>query len=218
MRLHYKKQLEFHRPLIQPGSLVFDIGAHYGGKATIFAELGARVIALEPTPACLDGLRYHHGSNPSVTIVPKAVSDSVGKATIFVGDSLAVSSLRPEWFTFMEKSKVGIEVPTTTLDELISQYGRPDFCKIDVEGCELQVFRGLSQPIPLVAFEFMTEELELTRTCLAELARLGTISCNASPMEEMCFMYPDWTDPDTLIARLKAEPGLQMGDIFVRCA
>jgi FkbM family methyltransferase len=41
-----------------------------------------------------------------------------------------------------------LEVPMRTLDELIREYGVPDFCKIDVEGYEFGVIQGLSRPNP----------------------------------------------------------------------
>jgi FkbM family methyltransferase len=215
-RLHLRRQLEFHRTFIHPGQLCFDVGANYGYKTAIFAQLGAKVVALEPSAACLEGLKWHHGSNPSVTIVPKAVSASAGTVTFFVGDGLNVSSMRDDWYAAEGQPKVGLEVPATTLDELIAQYGRPDFCKVDVEGCEIEVFKGLSQPIPLIYFEYHYHELDLTRACLAELSKVGTLACNASPMEEMKFLYPDWCPPDTLIERLSADPELRSGDVFVK--
>jgi hypothetical protein len=56
-------------------------------------------------------------------------------------------------------------VETTTLEELIAAYGRPFFIKIDVEGHEPSVLRGLKDPIPYLSFEvnlpeFASEGLE----------------------------------------------------------
>jgi hypothetical protein len=67
-----------------------------------------------------------------------------------------------------------------------------------------------------VVFEFMQHELELTRACLTELSKLGSLSCNASPMEDMRFLFPEWTDPDTLIDQLTADREVRDGDIFVK--
>ena len=40
-----------------------------------------------------------------------------------------------------------------TLRDAIAKYGRPSFCKVDVEGHERAVFATLAEPIPLIAFE-----------------------------------------------------------------
>jgi FkbM family methyltransferase len=42
----------------------------------------------------------------------------------------------------------------TTMDTLISLYGKPDYCKIDVEGFEINVLKGLNIPLNLVSFEY----------------------------------------------------------------
>jgi hypothetical protein len=45
------------------------------------------------------------------------------------------------------------EVETVTLEDLIVSYGTPIFIKIDVEGYEPQVLRGLKRPVPYLSFE-----------------------------------------------------------------
>ena len=52
-------------------------------------------------------------------------------------------------FQFSKKTKVN----TTTLNNLINSYGLPYFIKIDVEGHEEQVIKGLTHPIPIISFE-----------------------------------------------------------------
>jgi len=48
-------------------------------------------------------------------------------------------------------------VETITLDELIAQHGVPDLIKIDVEGYESEVLRGLSRQVPKICFEWNEE-------------------------------------------------------------
>jgi len=36
------------------------------------------------------------------------------------------------------------------------EYGLPHFCKIDVEGFEEQALAGLSRPLPVLSFEFIS--------------------------------------------------------------
>jgi len=51
-----------------------------------------------------------------------------------------------------------------TLDAAtIETFGKPFYCKIDVEGWELDVLKGLSQPIPLISFEFHLNGKNITK-------------------------------------------------------
>ena len=40
-----------------------------------------------------------------------------------------------------------VDVPMTTLDQLIARHGPPAFAKIDVEGYEAEALAGLARPI-----------------------------------------------------------------------
>jgi len=73
----------------------------------------------------------------------------------------------------------------TTLDLLIDRFGVPAFCKIDDEGLELEVLRGLSHPVPALSFEYhaTASEMEPTRARLDLLGRLGPMRLNLIPAE-----------------------------------
>ncbi len=47
------------------GGLAFDIGSHVGDRIASFRRLGARVVALEPQPACATVIRAIHGGDPT---------------------------------------------------------------------------------------------------------------------------------------------------------
>ena len=63
---------------IQPGDLVLDIGANVGKLTAVFMSLGARVVAVEPQPACVTTLKRRFGTQPQVTIIPGGVAEKVG--------------------------------------------------------------------------------------------------------------------------------------------
>jgi hypothetical protein len=59
-----------------------------------------------------------------------------------------------------------VVVPIITLKSLIAHFGEPAYVKIDVEGYEIDVLRGLSWQPPLLSFEFHHAELDTAYACL----------------------------------------------------
>ena len=107
-------------------------------------------------------------------------------------------------------------VPVTTLDALIARYGTPSFIKIDVEGYEYQVLRGLTRPVPLLSFEFAPEALDSTVKCLEHLQRLGRIQLNYSLEESMQFASEEWMNVPRMTALLASLDKRLFGDVYVR--
>jgi len=108
-------------------------------------------------------------------------------------------------------------VKVITLDDLIARHGLPRFCKIDVEGFEIEVLRGLTQAIPLLSFEFLTTQRDLARECLAEITRLGNYRFNISYDERLRFAWTEWRERDDLLHHLENLPaGVRSGDIYAR--
>ncbi|MEO0779436.1 MAG: FkbM family methyltransferase [Bacteroidota bacterium] len=215
----------FYSPLIPAGGLCFDVGAHLGNRIAAFRSLGARVVAVEPQPRCLDYLRQTFGTDTEVQLLPIALGASEGKATLHISQlAPTVSTLAPsEWReTLRKKSQLAIdweeqlEVEVQTLDQLIERYGRPDFCKIDVEDFEEEVLRGLSQPIPVLSFEFFTWTLPRTLRCLDLLDALGDYEYNWSPGESQTWAEPQWQSPAAIRQRMQKLKHDGSGDVYAR--
>jgi FkbM family methyltransferase len=160
------------RPFIPRGALVFDIGANRGDMTALFQDLGAGVVAVEPIPelARLIWGRFH------VPVEQAAVGARPGVLTLRLGRVLNHSTLSADYAaTFPDRvTDRTLTVSVVTLDSLIARYGQPYFVKIDVEGFEAEVLRGLSRPIPAIVFEFQRNLTEQARACLQQLDRLGS--------------------------------------------
>ena len=198
--------LDLYRNFIKPGDVVFDIGANVGDRTRIFRALGARVVAVEPQSVCIRRLQATFASDDLVTVVPAAVGRTVGEAVMHTSQAHIISSLSTAWLSNVQQTgRFGPHrwdreetVRVVTMDSLISEYGRPAFCKIDVEGFEAEVLAGLSTELPALSFECTPEFGSNTAACIARLAELGAYEYNLSVGETMRFEFDRWVDADTV--------------------
>jgi FkbM family methyltransferase len=214
------EQVDVYRQFVGPGDLCFDIGANRGLKSEALLRLGARVVAVEPLPACIAELRQRLGHYATFQCVQEAVGAERGTATLHVADVDVLSSVRPDWFGMDGRWKETIAVPMTTIDALIETYGVPRYCKIDVEGLELEALRGLSCSIPHLSFEFHLND-ELTPVavrCLERLEALGAYRANLT-RQEAPRLVAQWMPADAFVDFFKAtiatDRTFDYGDIYV---
>lgn len=204
--------------LIKPGCLCFDIGANVGEKSHTLLSIGMNVVAFEPIPECVREIKARCSGFPQFIVCQKGLDGAIGRKTLYVGKGLAMSSFLDDW-----TNNVGpIEVETVTLDYAIQEFGRPYYCKIDVEGWELPVLRGLSTPIPLISFEYHLDRIESVRKCLAHLKDLTPDpKVNLTPAEKSEFVFDEFLDYPTFLQRFPHEfedrqSDFRYGDIWVR--
>ena len=220
------RMVRFYRQFIQPGDLCFDLGAHVGNRTRSWRDLGARVISIEPQPRCLNILNNRFGRDEHVVIVPKAVASTARELTFHINPgSPTISTLRDRsWQEMMagyshrnERWDEQIQVQTITLDDLVDQYGQPAFCKIDVEGFELEVLKGLHRPLPHLSLEFFSKDLEPLHDIILYLNQLGRYEYNFSLREQHRFELPEYTSADRLMTELsRTRTRVISGDIYAR--
>lgn len=209
--------------LLPVNSLVFDVGANVGDKTEWFRSRGCNVVAVEPQPVESSHLMKRFNSCPNVTIIPRALSASKGFAKMrLCKDASTLSTLADHWITGRFKSmdfNSILDVETDTLDSLVTTYGCPDYCKIDVEGYESEVLRGLSQKIGVISFEFTSEFNFKAIECLCLLRGLGYNSFNISVGETPQWALDNWHDWEQILSVIinscKQSPGL-WGDIYAK--
>jgi FkbM family methyltransferase len=216
-----------YAPFVARGDLVFDVGAHLGDRTAAFAGLGARVLALEPQPHIVSWLRRLVGRRPGVTIRSLAVGRVEGVARMALsGAHPTVSTLAAPWRERVLRSnpsfrhvrwEEGVDVRVTTMDALISEFGMPRFCKIDVEGHEAEVLAGLSRPVEALSVEFVSGGLEVGLSCVDRLAELAAYRYNVVVGEGRRFHFDEWLDPDAVRRWFRdGAEGLSSGDLYAR--
>jgi FkbM family methyltransferase len=219
--------LSFYRKFINSGDLCFDVGANVGDKSDIFCRLGARVIAVEPQPLCVDKIRERFQSYNNIEILNLALGRKSGVDEMYVCSNINVlSTMSKKWIEqsrFSSNNKVKwdekIQVSVTTLDELIIRFGVPKFCKIDVEGFEIEIFSGLTKKMKYLSFEFMSEFLDDALEITILLEKIGNIKCNYSLREDFdlrSFSTRGWRSCSDVIDELKiVDDNKLWGDIYI---
>jgi FkbM family methyltransferase len=212
--------------LIEPGDLVFDVGAHVGNQTRCLAGLGASVVAIEPQPEFARWLRWLCRGDPRVEVIETALGAKAGAAKLYPSPRTpTVATLSPEWIASVGKARsfatvrwgTSLQVPVTTLDALIEQHGLPRFCKLDVEGFEAEILRGLSQPIPLLSFEYVPAAIEVACEAVRLLAALGPYRFNLTVGEQRTFRWPVWQQRPTIENWLRRRrPDERSGDVYAR--
>jgi FkbM family methyltransferase len=216
----------FYASLLPKGALVFDIGANVGTMTQVFSSLGAKVIAVEPNPDCVRHIELTTSRN-TVEVLQAAVGHMNGLGVLKVSDRKdKMSSLSDEWREAVSKENreyIGMwkretTVPMITLNALIERYELPFYIKIDVEGYEEEVLKGLSLCPELLSFEFNRLFLESALRAL-DNSIFNDATFNYTLVDPVKFELDDWLDRDELKNRLlslKTGSGPGLGDIFAR--
>jgi FkbM family methyltransferase len=221
-----RRLTHFYRPFIQPGDLCFDIGAHVGNRTRAWTKLGARVVALEPQPQLMRFLQRWYGHRTDITLLEEAAGAEAGHTTMYISRlTPTVTSLSPKWINSVREDQSfanvlwddAVPVRVTTLDQLIERFGTPALCKIDVEGYEFEVLKGLSQPLVLVSFEYIPATIELSISCVARLSQIGQYEFNWLVGENYRFSSPIWLNEADIVDKLKSSLKTgRSGDIYAR--
>ncbi len=218
----------FYASLIRPGSLVFDIGANTGVYASIYASLGAHVVALEPNTDCVRHIELSY-RNKSIEVIQAVAGPKDGLAVLNVSDARDdISSLSENWINAIKSQHVEyqglwnrkVRLPMLRIDTLIEHYGFPAYIKIDVEGFEESVLDGLSTRPPLLSFEYHPAFLDATFRCLDKNLFSGDVQFNLVAGNCTHFHLSSWLhDRGHLKEVLSAmRRGDIHGDIFVKAS
>ena len=141
----------YFRSLVKPGMVVVDVGANIG-VFTLYAarqmQGRGRIHSFEPTPRTYRILRDNIQVNGFlesglIELHQAAVSDREGKACLMVfADDSGHNTLFGDC-----ASNERIEVSTVSLDQALKDEPRVDVVKIDAEGAEPLILRGMRQII-----------------------------------------------------------------------
>ncbi len=153
--------------LVGPESVVYDVGSNLGVYAISLAKLaaGGQVICFEVNPVCVHYLRANLALSGigNATIVPVAVLDHAGSEDFCLQYGNSTVGVSSSSLFFDQKVGHSIRVEAARLDDLVERLALPlpDVVKVDVEGSEGAVLRGmrglLERQAPKLALELHGE-------------------------------------------------------------
>lgn len=216
---------QFFASLLPKGALVFDIGANTGTFSEAFASAGARVVAVEPYSQSARHIQLMY-ANRNIQVIQAAIGASNGLAELNIADWHANCTLSSEYIDKMKRLlpnnwSRGATVPVLTLDTLVHHFGEPHFIKIDVEGYEREVLRGLSTQPPLLSFEFHNALLSSALECLdlplwVDGSTFNLIDSSVWGYHSK-FKFAKWMNKEAICEVLMSLTGeYDQGDIYVR--
>lgn len=134
---------------IQPGDIVLDIGAHIGYYTLIAAQLvgsGGRVFAFEPEPKNFSLLEKNIKINnySNIVAVQKAVSDKSATLKLYLAEN---NSGDHRIYDPNDGRSKFINIEVVKLDDFFKDYNRINVVKIDVQGAEGGVLKGMENLI-----------------------------------------------------------------------
>ena len=158
----------FLRQLDFTGKVIYDVGAFEGIYTLFFARAsgpGGHVVSFEPNPTTYERLVTNVRLNgfENVTPIRVGVATEPGELAFSVIDGgTGRMSADPSMVEKMTRGGADVEtlaVPVTSLDRAIQEHSlaQPGFVKIDVEGLELAVLRGMEATIEAARPELFVE-------------------------------------------------------------
>jgi FkbM family methyltransferase len=150
--------------------VAFDVGAHHGPFSEALLDAGFEVHALEPNPTTCDELERRLGGRTGFQAHQLAAGSEESEAQLALVSDPTGDYIDPSQFASLSGlapppglvSAGTVRVKVRRLDSLVCELGivAPSFIKVDAEGTDLEVMRGLGNLRPAVLqVEFWDESL-----------------------------------------------------------
>jgi FkbM family methyltransferase len=196
---HLQRIIKEH---VAVGDTVYDIGANVGYVSLSLSKSvgpAGRVIAFEPVPQNVDDFRETIDVNQinNIQLLDFAASDQSGDAVIRIAENLSTASM--VWHR-KNPSATELTVRTVQIDQLVEagDLSYPSFVKIDVEGAEGLVLKGMQRTLAAAMPVLFIESSEAGRETSWLLLRELGYQCQSAITRKPVDTFEKYSHSDFL--------------------
>lgn len=161
---------------------IYDIGANIGRftEVNLTKYKNCEFIVVEANPNLIPILEKKFESNKNIKILNLCVSELDGYVDFYISESDPISTISTASKEWINESRFNntkynspIKVKSISIDSMISEYGVSNYTKIDVEGYEYEIIKGIKKNIGLLSFEWVEEMILDIKNSLYHLKSIG---------------------------------------------
>ena len=178
-----------------PNRVLLDVGANVGDFAEVVSDSGYRVYSFEPFPPAFERLKRRMTERSNVKTFNLALGSTETTLPLYVAsesseqgqdDPSLYNTFRPHFVRESLSFTETVDVSVRTIESLVKSGEVPksiDFLKIDTEGFDLEVIKGLGDVLPtVVQTEFWGDEFVFVRNAKSR----DNFVSSAEIIREMC--------------------------------
>lgn len=137
-------------------NLIYDVGMHNGDDTAYYLSLGYTVIAIEASPELVAAAQLRFEASlaaKKLTILNIGIASKEGVLDFYLNKKNSVWNSFDKAIGTREGADVEIiKVRTKSLHEILREYGRPFYLKIDIEGNDIICLTSLTNEVEKPAY------------------------------------------------------------------
>ena len=166
-----KNNPEVKKLNLNEDSIILDIGSNVGNIATfLYDNYKSNIYCFEPLPKCYSFTKKNLKKYPKIKIINSAISNKKKIAKLYLTKGLTNNDLSSSSSLDISKSNIDkkkfIKVNVLNIEDVIKNYKKIDFIKIDIEGEEYKILPSLIKNIDKIGIiycEFHKKSLKQIR-------------------------------------------------------